>query len=151
VDNIFTSFIFGIEKGRFPYSISIRAQSREFLVFDDLMAASPCHLNCIPTYAYIPDLRSLFEQPGKGLKLLRFVSTGGWRVIWLGKDAPLERRPYSSTCMRPTCCRACLVLSISTALVPSLGEGRAVTFTCGPQADWTCFARGRMQESARVD
>jgi len=71
VDNIFTSFIFGIEKGNFPYSISIRHQTRDLLVFDDLMASSPCHVNCIPTNMYIKDLRVLFEAPDQGTLLLQ--------------------------------------------------------------------------------
>lgn len=71
VDNIFTSFIFGIARGNFPYSISVRQQTPQLLVFDDLMACSPCHVNCIPTNVYIPDLRVLFEKPEAGLPLVR--------------------------------------------------------------------------------
>ena len=42
-DNIFTGFIYGVQKTRFPLTISIRAQSEQFLVFDDLLALTPCH------------------------------------------------------------------------------------------------------------
>lgn len=36
---------------------------QEFLVFDDPLCVSVCHLNVIPTKVYIPDLRYLFKDP----------------------------------------------------------------------------------------
>ena len=73
VDNIFSSFLFGIARGNFPFSISSRLQTQEFLVFDDLMAASGCHVNCVPANVYIPDLRTLFAKPKEGLVLVKYV------------------------------------------------------------------------------
>ena len=39
------------------------SQTESVLVFDDLMALTPCHVNCIPTDFYIPDFRPLLERP----------------------------------------------------------------------------------------
>jgi len=69
-DNVFMGFIYGIEQGKFPYKISLRAQTPDFLCFDDPLQVSPCHLNAIPTSVYCPDLRYLFTDPPRGLALL---------------------------------------------------------------------------------
>eukprot|EP00442_Polarella_glacialis_P036776 CAMPEP_0115131550 /NCGR_PEP_ID=MMETSP0227-20121206/53194_1 /TAXON_ID=89957 /ORGANISM="Polarella glacialis, Strain CCMP 1383" /LENGTH=380 /DNA_ID=CAMNT_0002537113 /DNA_START=175 /DNA_END=1317 /DNA_ORIENTATION=+ len=69
-DNCFMGFIYGIAKGRFPYTISMRAQTPDFLCFDDPLACSACHLNSIPTSVYVPDCRFLFADPPRGLKLI---------------------------------------------------------------------------------
>ena len=69
-NNVFTGFIYGIQKGPFPFFMSLRKQTEQILVFDDLLATSPCHLNCVPTDVYIPDLRTLFENPTRGHALL---------------------------------------------------------------------------------
>lgn len=69
-DNVFMGFIFGIARGRFPYTISMRFQSETILCFDDPLAISPCHLNAIPTSVYIPDCRYLFMDPKRGLDLV---------------------------------------------------------------------------------
>ena len=53
--NIFMGFIYGVQKGPFPFTISIRLQTPDMLAFDDLLALCPCHLNIIPTTAYISD------------------------------------------------------------------------------------------------
>jgi hypothetical protein len=71
VDNVFTGFLYGIERcASFPLTISIREQTRDFLVFDDLLALSPCHLNVIPTAQYIPDWTYLLRRPREGLALI---------------------------------------------------------------------------------
>eukprot|EP00727_Mastigamoeba_balamuthi_P003575 m51a1_g13214 hypothetical protein (218) ;mRNA; f:1682-2648 len=70
-DNVFTGFMYGIEKTVFPLTISMRLQNERFIVFDDLLALSPCHLNVIPTTAYIPDWRFLLRRPAEGLALIR--------------------------------------------------------------------------------
>lgn len=71
IDNVFTGFVYGIERcAQFPLTVSIREQSPEFLVFDDLLALSPCHLNVIPTRAYIPDWTFLLKRPAEGLALI---------------------------------------------------------------------------------
>jgi hypothetical protein len=69
-DNVFTGFIYGIEKCTFPLFISLRYQSPEFLVFDDLLSLSVCHLNVIPTTCYIPDWRFLLLRPKEGLQMI---------------------------------------------------------------------------------
>ena len=43
-DNVFTSFVYGIQKCAFPLTISIRHQTEDLLVFDDLMQLSPTHV-----------------------------------------------------------------------------------------------------------
>ncbi|KAH3756268.1 hypothetical protein Pelo_11903 [Pelomyxa schiedti] len=70
-DNVFTAFIYGIEKGAFPFTISIRKQSEGFITFDDLLSLSPCHVNSIPTTQFIPDWRYLLRRPAEGLALIR--------------------------------------------------------------------------------
>mmetsp|Transcript_43217 Transcript_43217/g.128037 ORF Transcript_43217/g.128037 Transcript_43217/m.128037 type:complete len:380 (+) Transcript_43217:49-1188(+) len=69
-DNVFMAFVYGVAKGKFPFGISIRAQTPKFLCFDDMLQLSPCHLNAIPTSTYIPDLRYLFKDPAAGLALI---------------------------------------------------------------------------------
>eukprot|EP00439_Symbiodinium_sp_Y106_P066150 s2121_g10.t1 len=69
-DNIFMGFIYGIAKGKFPYKISMRAQTPDFLCFDDPLQCSSCHLNAIPTSVYCCDMRYLFTDPSRGLALI---------------------------------------------------------------------------------
>ena len=88
-NNVFTGFIYGIAKGPFPFFISLRSQSPNILVFDDLLQLTTCHLNCIPTDVYIPDLRSLFENPTRGLALLLVMRDSAWNVAleqYLGNE-----------------------------------------------------------------
>ncbi|KAL3932581.1 MAG: hypothetical protein SGPRY_000643 [Prymnesium sp.] len=79
--NIFMSFIYGIAKASFPLSISIRQQTEDLLVFDDLLALTPCHLNVIPTTCHIPDWRFLLTQPARGLKLLSDLEDAAWGCV----------------------------------------------------------------------
>jgi len=79
-DNIFTGFIFGIKKTKFPLIISLRYQNEKLLVFDDLLQLTPCHLNCVHTASYISDLRCLFERPEKGLALIKEMYEAAWQV-----------------------------------------------------------------------
>jgi len=76
-DNIFMCFVFGIARGAFPYTISIRSENDRFLVFDDLLALSPAHFNIIPTSTYIPDWRYLLQAPREGLALLQNLRETG--------------------------------------------------------------------------
>ena len=71
-------FVYGVARAPFPLQISIRSQTPERLVFDDLLALSPCHLNVIPTYAHIPDWRFLLRRPAEGLKLLCTLEDAAW-------------------------------------------------------------------------
>lgn len=69
--NVFVGFMLGIEKGGFPYTISIRHQDDEMLLFDDLLALSPLHFNAIPTKEWIPDWRYLLRNPRRGLEVTK--------------------------------------------------------------------------------
>eukprot|EP00939_MAST-03C_sp_MAST-3C-sp1_P004579 g4579.t1 len=80
-NNVFTGFIFGVKKGPFPFTISKRFESKDVLVFDDLLALTPAHTNCIPTSVYIPDVRYLFACPSKGLALVRSMFESSWKVM----------------------------------------------------------------------
>jgi len=80
-NNVFTGFVFGIKKGPFPFTISKRLESKDILVFDDLLALTPAHVNCIPTNVYIPDVRTLFQKPDVGLALVRKMFDSCWKVI----------------------------------------------------------------------
>ena len=95
-NNVFTSFIFGIAKGPFPFSISLRFQADDVLVFDDLLALAPCHLNVIPTRQYIPDWRYLLRRPAEGLAVTtamhsacrsvaqsQFLADSKWRAMFV--------------------------------------------------------------------
>jgi len=89
-DNVFTGFIFGIKDTKFPLIISLRYQNERLIVFDDLMQATPCHLNCIHTATYLPDLRCLFEKPAEGLSLIKEMHEAAWQVAkkeFLGNKA----------------------------------------------------------------
>jgi len=63
-------FIYGVGRGKFPYSISVRKESPEYLAFDDTLSMSPCHLCIIPASVYIPDWRYLFKDPRAALKIV---------------------------------------------------------------------------------
>jgi len=89
-DNVFTGFIFGISRTKFPLIISIRYQDERLLVFDDLLQLTPCHINCIYTAAYLPDMRCLFERPKEGLALLEEMFGVSWESLkkdFLGNEA----------------------------------------------------------------
>lgn len=101
--NIFTAFIYGVAKVPFPAHISIRKQTEDMLVFDDILALSPCHLNVIPTHTYVPDWRFLLRDPKAGLELVtrledaawecvreQFVANESWRIKFLKPGTPIE-------------------------------------------------------------
>jgi len=79
--NIFMGFIYGVQKGPFPFTISIRLQTEDMLAFDDLLALTPAHLNIIPTNAYIPDWRFLLTRPLDGLRLLTRLEDAAWDCV----------------------------------------------------------------------
>lgn len=88
--NIFSSFAFGIQKGPFPFTISIRKQNENFIVLDDLLSLTPVHLNVLPTSAYIPDWISLIAQPARSLELIDAMFDHCWQVVeeqfWPNRD-----------------------------------------------------------------
>jgi len=74
-------FIYGIQKGPFPFTISIRFQSPEYLVFDDVLSLCPCHLNVIPTTKYLPDWRYLLKKPKEGKILIEELFNITWSSL----------------------------------------------------------------------
>lgn len=70
-DNVFMGFIYGVARGKFPYTISMRKQTQDFIAFDDPLSLSVCHLNAIPTSVYLADLRYLFADPVRGHALVQ--------------------------------------------------------------------------------
>lgn len=91
VDNVFTGFIFGIERCKaFPLTISVRKQTPALLVFDDILSLAPCHLNVIPTDRYVPDWRFLLRRPAASLALVRALAAAAKDVVrtaFLGNPA----------------------------------------------------------------
>jgi len=80
-DNVFTAFVYGIQKCAFPLTISIRHQTEDLLVFDDLMQLSPTHFVVIPTDVFIPDFRTLFTRPIEGCVLVQKLFDAAWDVF----------------------------------------------------------------------
>mmetsp|Transcript_47570 Transcript_47570/g.152847 ORF Transcript_47570/g.152847 Transcript_47570/m.152847 type:complete len:412 (-) Transcript_47570:220-1455(-) len=79
-ENVFSAFLFGVKKAQkgFPYTISLRRQTSEVLIFDDMLALTPCHLNGISSKYYIPDWRFLLTDPAAALKLLDVLEDELW-------------------------------------------------------------------------
>jgi hypothetical protein len=88
--------------------MSLRHEDEECLVFDDLLALTPCHLNSVPTTAYMPDWRYLLKDPAQGLALIdrlfnrccqvveeQFYADEAWRARTF-KDSPTfaQLRPH---------------------------------------------------------
>lgn len=110
--NVFMGFVFGIGKAPFPLMISIRYQDESTIVFDDLLALSPLHLNAIPTRHFIPDWRYLLRRPQEGLAVLddllrrcqdvantQFLCEGStWKSQFL-REAPEDATAASATVM----------------------------------------------------
>jgi len=80
-DNIFMGFIYGIAKGKFLYKVSTRRESPEMLAFDDPLGVGVVHLCVIPTNVFCPDLRFLFRDPAKGLKLVDDLMEFGRQAV----------------------------------------------------------------------
>eukprot|EP00929_Paragymnodinium_shiwhaense_P075011 TRINITY_DN38363_c0_g1_i1.p1 TRINITY_DN38363_c0_g1~~TRINITY_DN38363_c0_g1_i1.p1 ORF type:complete len:400 (+),score=51.17 TRINITY_DN38363_c0_g1_i1:161-1360(+) len=64
--NVCVAFIYGVA----PLKVSIRYQSEEILVYDDLMQCSPCHFNAISTTQYIQNWLCLLKRPADALVLI---------------------------------------------------------------------------------
>mmetsp|Transcript_60061 Transcript_60061/g.173143 ORF Transcript_60061/g.173143 Transcript_60061/m.173143 type:complete len:399 (-) Transcript_60061:186-1382(-) len=81
-ENVFSAFLMGVQKAKkgFPYTISLRWQTPDVLIFDDMLALCPCHLNGISAKYYIPDWRFLLTDPPKGLELLDTMEEELWRA-----------------------------------------------------------------------
>lgn len=99
-NNVFTGFVYGIRKGPFPLSVSLRYQDTRTLVFDDLLALGPFHVNAIPTDVFAADWRFLLREPARGLALVnrlhehccdilrtQFLGSPAWRRAVLSDAA----------------------------------------------------------------
>lgn len=80
-NNVFAGFIYGIRKGPFPFTISMRSQTEDTLVFDDLLAMTPCHLNVIPSDVYLPNFISLLRHPKDAIELLDRLWNAAFKVV----------------------------------------------------------------------
>lgn len=79
-ENVFSAFLFGVKlanKG-FPYTISLRRETEDVLIFDDMLQLCPCHFNCIPKKFYIPDWRYLLPCPKESMALLETLEAELW-------------------------------------------------------------------------
>eukprot|EP00416_Gambierdiscus_australes_P033249 CAMPEP_0171102286 /NCGR_PEP_ID=MMETSP0766_2-20121228/57387_1 /TAXON_ID=439317 /ORGANISM="Gambierdiscus australes, Strain CAWD 149" /LENGTH=402 /DNA_ID=CAMNT_0011562533 /DNA_START=65 /DNA_END=1273 /DNA_ORIENTATION=+ len=79
-ENVFSAFLLGVRQAKagFPYRISVRRQTEEVLVMDDLLALTPCHFNAIPKRFYIPDWRYLLIDPQQSVALLDTLENECW-------------------------------------------------------------------------
>ena len=52
--NIFSSFVYGISKGPFPFTISIRHEDESFIVLDDLLSLTRffCGTSCLSSSSH---------------------------------------------------------------------------------------------------
>ena len=80
-NNVFTSFVLGIAKGPFPFTISMRKQTPEFIVLDDLLSLTQVHLNVLPATHYIPNWMTLLQDPKRGVALIREMYEQAWTAV----------------------------------------------------------------------
>mmetsp|Transcript_2578 Transcript_2578/g.6194 ORF Transcript_2578/g.6194 Transcript_2578/m.6194 type:complete len:425 (+) Transcript_2578:53-1327(+) len=80
-ENVMMGFIFGVERTmKFPLMISIRRQTDNVIVFDDLLAMSTCHLNALLTSHYCQDWRWLLRDPARAIGLLDEMEAEAWNA-----------------------------------------------------------------------
>ncbi|CAJ1374600.1 unnamed protein product [Effrenium voratum] len=80
-ENVLMGFIFGVERtSKFPLVISLRRQSTEAIVYDDLLAMSSCHLNALPTNHYVPDWKWLLRDPKGAKQLINILVQEAWEA-----------------------------------------------------------------------
>jgi len=93
-ENVFTAFLFGVKLASrgFPYTISLRGETENVIVFDDMLQLCSCHLNAIPKTHYIPDWRYLLMAPAEGLKILDSIEAACLAAtkVFLGNAAYRE-------------------------------------------------------------
>ncbi|KAJ9460072.1 hypothetical protein DIPPA_29629 [Diplonema papillatum] len=90
--NLFMGIVYGLD----AIGLSLRSQTEDVLVIDDLLALSPCHLNAIAASHFVPDLRNLFSNPKKGLNLVKQMHsacTGVFTSQFAGALASLVKDP----------------------------------------------------------
>lgn len=97
-DNHVMGIILGVSRTTTPLIVSLRAQTPTELCYDDILAMSPLHMNCVPTNVYVPDLRFLFIDPPKGLLLLerlyKCAATAALEQFWA--DSEFRRKFFGS-------------------------------------------------------
>jgi len=81
-DNIFAAFVYGVARGpNFPYSIAIRLQTPEIIVFDDPLGLCPCHFCVIPTNFWAQNWAVLARLPKQGLALVNALDEAAWSCL----------------------------------------------------------------------
>lgn len=97
-ENVFMAFLFGVKSAKkgFPYKISLRRETEDFLIFDDMLQLTPCHLNGIPKNYYIPDWRFLLKCPQQSLELLDSLE----EELWFATQPFLENAAYRKLIFR---------------------------------------------------
>lgn len=97
-ENVFSAFLFGIASAKkgFPYQISLRRQTRDVMVFDDMLALTPVHMNGISARHYIPDWRFLLCDPKASLKLLDQLEN----ELWEATKAYISNRAFRNTVLK---------------------------------------------------
>jgi hypothetical protein len=95
-ENVFTAFLFGVKLAArgFPYTISLRGESEDVLIFDDMLQLSACHLNGIPKKFYIPDWRYLLLRPKEALALLDTMEAELWAATLPFIQDPAFRKAH---------------------------------------------------------
>ncbi|CAE7356202.1 unnamed protein product [Symbiodinium natans] len=80
-ENVLMGFVFGVERTtKFPLTISLRRQTPDVIVYDDLLAMSSCHLNALPTSHYVRDWRWLLRDPKPALQLVANLMKEAWEA-----------------------------------------------------------------------
>jgi len=97
-ENVFSAFLFGVKRAGkgFPYTISLRRETDHVLIFDDMLALTPCHLNGIPKTHYIPDWRFLLTSPKQALELLDRLEA----ELWEATQPFLQNREFRTAIYR---------------------------------------------------
>lgn len=74
--------MYGLSRGPFPLTVSLRSQTEDTLVFDDLLSLTVCHLNVIPTDCYLADWRYLLKRPREGKRLITRMFDACFDVLY---------------------------------------------------------------------
>ena len=64
--NLFSCIVYGFD----AVGLSLRHESENLVVLDDLLCLSACHVNAVWAKHFIPDVRTLFTNPKAGLKVV---------------------------------------------------------------------------------
>ena len=81
-ENILMGFVYGCKRSlKFDLKLSMRRETPDVLVYDDLLARSSVHMNSIPTDVHIPDFRWLLLQPAKGKALMQKLEQAAWDAV----------------------------------------------------------------------